>query len=204
MGSPFWCMLTTLWSFFKHQLKGGCCFHSRISLSTYLYNKGLNISPSKSQCIVFSKGRSALAFQHLRVDNRDIPVETCRFLGIFFDRRLTGKAHLKYLIDKGRKIVNIMSALSSVSWGAHPQFLLIIYRAVFRGAIEYGSHVFQFKGNKTVFWCLERLQWKAIRIALGYRTSTSVMLAEAREPPLRIRFNYGILRLDIWLKTFEA
>ena len=54
---------------------------SFISLSTYLYNKGLNISPSKSQCIVFSKTRSAPAFQHLRVNNPDI--SCCWDLQIF-------------------------------------------------------------------------------------------------------------------------
>ena len=84
-----------------------------------------------------------------------------------------------------------MSDLADISWGV-PQSLLVIYRAVFRGSIDYGSHVFQFRGNKSIFSCLERLQWKAIRIALDYRLSTpiNVMLAEACEPPLRIRFNY--------------
>ncbi|KYN21743.1 hypothetical protein ALC57_05877 [Trachymyrmex cornetzi] len=74
--------------------------------------------------------------------------------------------HLKYVINKGRKIVNIIAALTGVWWGSHPQSLLSFYRAVLRGSIEYGI--------------------------AGYRVSTpiNVMLAEAGKPPLRIKFNY--------------
>ncbi|KYN15796.1 hypothetical protein ALC57_11980 [Trachymyrmex cornetzi] len=115
-----------------------------------------------------------------------------KFLGVRFDRKMTGREHLKDLITKSRKIVNIISALTGVWWGSHPQSLLSIYRAVLRGSIEYGCQIFQYRKNKTIFKCLERSQWKAIRLSMGYRISTpiNVMLAEACELPLRIRFSY--------------
>ncbi|XP_071649693.1 uncharacterized protein [Temnothorax longispinosus] len=84
--------------------------------------------------------------------------------------------------------------LAGTKWGSHPQLLLSLYRAVFRGAIEYGAVVFQFKGNKQLFLALQRLQWKLIRNAMGYRVSTpiNVILDEAKEPPLIQRFSYLI------------
>ncbi|XP_018393520.1 PREDICTED: uncharacterized protein LOC108772485 [Cyphomyrmex costatus] len=79
----------------------------------------------------------------------------------------------------------------AVWWGSHPHCLLTIYRSVFRGAIEYACSIFTWKGNAGVFHQLERLQYKAIRLSMGYRLSTpiNVMLCEAKEYPLRLRFN---------------
>jgi len=44
----------------------------------------------------------------------------------------------------------------------------------------------------STFAKIERLQYRTIRIAMGYRISTpiNVMLFEAKEVPLRFRFNY--------------
>ncbi|XP_011687034.1 PREDICTED: uncharacterized protein LOC105449476 [Wasmannia auropunctata] len=85
-----------------------------------------------------------------------------------------------------------MASIAGTSWGAHPDALLTIYRAVLRGAIEYGCLVFRINGNKATFLKLERQQFRAIRIAMGYRISTpiSVMLAEAKEVPLRPVLQY--------------
>lgn len=47
----------------------------------------------------------------------------------------------------------------------------------------------------------QRIQNKAIQKAMGYRNSTSinVMLGEANEPPLNIRFSYVISKYNILL-----
>ncbi|KYN21465.1 Gag-Pol polyprotein [Trachymyrmex cornetzi] len=165
-----------------------------ISTCFFLQNKGLDISPTKPQCMIFSNKKSIIEFQPPKVNGRDIPVlDECKFLGVWFDRRMTGKTHLKYIVEKGKRVINIMTSLSGVWWGSNPQALLTIYRAVFRGSIEYGC----FKRYKTIFTCPpKRLQWRAIRIAFGYRlsTPTNVMLAETRETPLKIRFNYLVTK----------
>ncbi|XP_011705468.1 PREDICTED: uncharacterized protein LOC105460667 [Wasmannia auropunctata] len=85
-----------------------------------------------------------------------------------------------------------MAAVVSTKWGAQPESMLCLYRAIFRGAIEYGSLIFRIIGNRRVFLKLERLQYRAIRLALGYRMSTpiNIMLAEAKEVPLETRFIY--------------
>ncbi|KYQ49824.1 hypothetical protein ALC60_11100, partial [Trachymyrmex zeteki] len=112
-----------------------------------------------------------------------------KFLGIFLDYRLKGTSH--YLIKRGKALINIISSLTAVWWGSHPQCLLAIYRAVFRGAVEYACSIFSWRGNSKILLQLERLQYKAIRASLGYRQSTpiNVMLCEARELPLKLRFD---------------
>ncbi|KYN21646.1 hypothetical protein ALC57_05978 [Trachymyrmex cornetzi] len=117
-------------------------------------------------------------------------VYNVRFLGIILDSNLSGKAHFEYLIKKGRSLINILSSLAAVWWGSHPQLLLTLYRAVFRGSIEYGCQIFILHNKKTLLLQFERLQYRAIRLAMGYRQSTpiNVILHEARELPLKLRF----------------
>ncbi|XP_018313421.1 uncharacterized protein [Mycetomoellerius zeteki] len=173
------------------------------SLQVYLRAKGLEISPDKSQCVIFSRKNKIPNFQRINVGNQIIPLsDSFKFLGVWLDAKMTGKKHLTYLIQKGKSIVNILSSLSGVWWGSHPQSLLTIYRAVFKGSIEYGCQVFQFQRNQTLFRCLQRLQWRAIRIAMGYRISTpiNIILAEAKEAPLRNRFKLLLSRF--LLKSF--
>ncbi|KYQ60027.1 hypothetical protein ALC60_00939 [Trachymyrmex zeteki] len=100
--------------------------------------------------------------------------------------------HFKQVIKKGRSIINILSSLAAVLWGSPPQLLITIYRAVFRGSIEYGAQIFVLNNKKSLLLQLERIQYKALRIALGYKQSTpiNVILFEAREPPLRLRFTH--------------
>ncbi|KYM98251.1 hypothetical protein ALC62_11049, partial [Cyphomyrmex costatus] len=118
-------------------------------------------------------------------------VQSHRFLGVILDQGLKGNCHLNYLIEKGRKISAIISFLSGVVWGSHPGLLLTTYRAIFRSAVEYGCQFFTWKSSLVNFIKLLRIQYKVIRIAMGYRISISinVMLAEAKEIGLNIRFN---------------
>lgn len=161
-----------------------------LKLHRYLQNKGLDISPNKSQSMVFGNDRRAAIFLPLRLLGVVVPVSECvRFLGIYLDNQLKGREHFKFLYQKGKRIVDIVASLAGVWWGSHPQSLLTIYRSMFRSCIEYGCSIFNFKGNLSIFCKIQRLQFKAIRVAYGYRISTpiNVMLCEAQEPPLRAR-----------------
>ncbi|XP_071581953.1 uncharacterized protein [Temnothorax nylanderi] len=146
--------------------------------------------------MIFTRKRTyQLPEDSITIDGVDVPLTNeHRVLGIIMDSKLTGKAHMKYLLNKGRKISSILTVLSGFRWGCHPQLLLTLYRAVFRSAIEYGCVVFKFKGNKQLFLAIQRLQWKLLRCAMGYRMSTpiNVILDETREPPLSYRFTYLI------------
>jgi len=110
-------------------------------------------------------------------------VNTMRFLGIFLDSKMTGKKHLKYIIRKGSVIVDILSSLTGTWWGSHPQLLLSLYRSIFKGFIQYGCQICRYDLNKSFYIKLEKLQYRAIRIAMGYRISTpiNIMLFESRK-----------------------
>ncbi|TGZ53772.1 Gag-Pol polyprotein, partial [Temnothorax longispinosus] len=160
------------------------------------FDRGLDLAPAKSRYMIFTRKRTyQLPEENITINGVEVPLTNeHRVLGIILDSKLTGKAHIKYLLNKGRKISSILTVLSEFRWGAHPQLLLTLYRSVFRSAIEYGCVVFKLKGNKQLFLAIQRLQWKLLRCAMGYRMSTpiNVILDETKEPPLSYRFTYLI------------
>jgi len=184
----------TVYSTASNPLEAFTSVQSSINgISNFLRDKGLDLSPSKSNWMIFTKSRSVINLPPLNINNDIIPkVDSVRFLGVIFDAKMTGKHHIKFLVKKGSSIVDILSALAGTWWGSHPQLLLNLYRSTFRSSIEYGCHVFRFHLNKSCFASLERLQYRAIRIAMGYRISTpiNVMLHESKETPLKLRFLY--------------
>jgi len=162
-------------------------------VNIFLRNRGLDLSPEKSQWLVFSKSRTSFILPPLKILGVEVSkVSSVRFLGILLDPKLSGKIHFQYLIRKGSALVDILASLAGTWWGSHPHMFLNLYRSVFRGAIEYGCQILRLLNNKSTFVKLERLQYRAIRIAMGYRMSIpiNIMLFEAKEIPLKLRFNY--------------
>ncbi|KYN28370.1 hypothetical protein ALC57_02209 [Trachymyrmex cornetzi] len=143
--------------------------------------------------MIFRKGNPSRVDANLAIGGASIPrFGVHRFLGVLLDCGLGGGQHLKYLVDKGRGIADIVAVLSSVTWGSHPGLLLTIYRAVFRSAVEYGSQFFVWRPTNADFVRLQRLQYRIIRRAMGYHISTpiNVMLAEAKEHNFSNRLEY--------------
>jgi len=71
--------------------------HNSIQISLdrinfFLRNKGLDLSPEKSQWLLFSRRRSHLVLPPLMIFRAELPmVSVVRFLGIFLDSKLSGK-----------------------------------------------------------------------------------------------------------------
>jgi len=109
----------------------------------------------------------------------------------FLDYKFTGSAHISHLYSKCAKLLNIIKMLRGIWCGSHPSDLLTIFRMIIRFSIEYGCFVFA-GASHSHFKKLEQIQFKVLRLALGFRksTPTNILLAEAVEWPLNIRFSY--------------
>jgi len=102
--------------------------HSLDRISTFLKNRRLDLSPEKSQWIVFSRSKKLPFLLPLKIFGISIPiVNSVKFLGIFLDSGMIDKEHLKYLVRRGSVIVDILSSLAGTWWGSHPYFLLNLY-----------------------------------------------------------------------------
>ncbi|XP_023703181.1 uncharacterized protein LOC111862205 [Cryptotermes secundus] len=161
------------------------------TMNVFLENSGLKLAPDKCQYCLFSKNRTIRAARwEVTIGNaacRSVPV--VKFLGILFESSLNWKQHLLYIRSKCIKPLTIISYLRSTWIGADPSILLRLYIALVRSRIEYGSHLFT-PLNATETTSMERIQCKALRLAMGYMASTptNVTQAEARIPPLDMRF----------------
>ena len=162
------------------------------NVSKYLLDRNLSISPTKSQLVIFTRKQFDPLSVFLRLDaDRIHSTTSAKFLGIILDHKLLFNTHLNHILRKGKRILGLIKSLRSSKWGADPPTLITIYRALIRSSFEYGSLVF-FSNNFSLLEKLSRVQYQALRLALGFRNSTptNVILAEAGETPLKIRFKY--------------
>lgn len=79
----------------------------------------------------------------LTLNNHPIPIQhSARFLGLLFDRRLNWKDHIGQLKNTCQKALNLLKCISGNKWGADRKSLLMIYKALIRFKVDYGSIVY--------------------------------------------------------------
>ena len=66
-------------------------------------------------------------------------VEETKFLGIFFDSKLSPLPHIRHLKDKCVKTLNLLRVLAHTSWGADQETLLHLDRSLIRSTLVYRS-----------------------------------------------------------------
>lgn len=135
----------------------------------------------------------------LKINGLPIPVSNqFKFLGVTFDRRLTWTPHVNYLKTKCLARINILRRLTGVYWGSSMHTQMLLYKALVKSVILYGSVVLGGLSDSCMRK-LETIQMRAITIATGAISSTcSVdLLALVGEPPLRHDILYKIYCLGI-------
>lgn len=163
------------------------------NIGDFLQQLGLEISPDKTQLMMFSRSlkvansKHTIAYKGTNISSSS----SAKFLGVILDPGLTGKSHLEYINHKVRNISQVLSMLRGVWWGSPPQMLLTVYRALCRSVMEYASQIFCLEHSRSR-QKLEVAQHAALRTCLGLRISTplNVLFAEAREPPFKLRVRY--------------
>ena len=148
---------------------------------------GFKISIEKTKYVVF--GNKKTECQGLFMYGQAIErVKEFKFLGVHFDERLTWKKHIDSIITKCEKVVNVMRSLSGSTWGAGQETQLMIYRAMIRSRLDYGSLCYG-TAAKSSLKKLEVVQAKALRVCCGALRTTPIpaLLVEMGETPLGIR-----------------
>ncbi|XP_058807568.1 uncharacterized protein LOC131673537 [Phymastichus coffea] len=157
-----------------------------------LNNLGLELSAHKTIFIHFNRRNIKPGETEITVNNTPIKSsETARFLGITFDYTLSFKQQTNLIINRASRALNIVKFLRGTWWGAHPNILTLFYKSFVRSIIDYGCFIY-FPTQADALLKLERIQYKSIRLALGYRASTptNILLAESKLPLLIERSKY--------------
>jgi ribonuclease HI len=176
---------------------------SKIQLSVDIIHNwcnqnGFKISLNKTTAVLFSKKRH-LPTINITIDQNLIKMENkAKFLGIIFDRKLTWKPHVEYIIDRCKKRLNLMRAVSGNQWGASKKSLLTIYKTLIRSIIDYGDVAYS-SACKSQLNKISVIQTEALRICCGAPkgTSASALQNECGEMPLHLRRTHNSIKVGL-------
>ncbi|KAG1713961.1 RNA-directed DNA polymerase from mobile element jockey [Nymphon striatum] len=125
----------------------------------------------------------------LRLGSSPIPlVNSTRFLGLIFDKKLNFLKHMQVLKSKCLRALNLLRILSNTNWGADRKVMLRFYRSLIRSKLDYGSVVYG-SARKSYLRVLDPVHNQGLRLSLGaFRTTPAESLyVEAHEPSLYLR-----------------
>lgn len=153
---------------------------------------GLQLEHGKTNLVAFDYGKSNTGNARIKIG--DAIIESCesaRFLGVIFDKKLKFEAQISNVIGKASKAIDILRYPNSISWGMEVNTALIMYKSYVRSITDYGAFIFYPKHIRSCMK-LERVQFKGVRTALGYRNSTptNVMMEEAKLPYVQDRASW--------------
>lgn len=149
---------------------------------------GFRFSVSKTKWIIFTRKRIHCQLS-LKLYGSDIDKVDCfKYLGIWFDERLTWKTHIGKMTEKYKKVLNILRCLQGNDWGADRTALRALYVGLIRSVLDYGCLVYG-SAAKTLLNDLDRVQYQALRLCCGAVKTTPVaaLQVEMGEQPLELR-----------------
>ena len=118
------------------------------------------------------------------------PSETLKVLGVYLDKKLSGKAQARQALSRVPKLLAAMKTLQGSTWGATLSATRKVYLGMVRPAITYGALAWgrpeALGNNKTLVIKLQAAQGKFLRVVAGaYKaTATEALEAEIKVQPL--------------------
>jgi ribonuclease HI len=149
-----------------------------------------HLTVSKPKCIpmLHTQRRSKPTSIQLQGELLEIVANT-RVLGVIFDQRLTGAAHVQQVVDKCSKRLNVLRALTGIMKGLNVKRMLALYRGYVRPVLDYGAGALMHM-SVSMRKKLEVIENKGLRMILGSLPATAIVAlqAEAFETPLFLRW----------------
>uniref|UniRef100_A0A3Q3AL86 Reverse transcriptase domain-containing protein n=1 Tax=Kryptolebias marmoratus TaxID=37003 RepID=A0A3Q3AL86_KRYMA len=158
------------------------------SVENWALEWGFRFSISKSKVVVFSNKKLNINI-NLKLYGEEIErAEEFKYLGVWFDKKLTWKIHIDKIVGKCKRILNIMRCLRGKEWGANRKALKSIYVGLIRSVIDYGSILYS-SASSTLLKKIDKIQYQALRLCCGAMKTTpvSALQVEMGEMPLEIR-----------------
>jgi hypothetical protein len=78
------------------------------------------------------------------INNRRLEiVKEMKYLGIYFDDRLTFNTHIKYLAENSTKLIHMLGRSAKLQWGLGNKALKTIYEGALIPLLTYGAPVWE-------------------------------------------------------------
>jgi len=163
--------------------------------------RGMQFAPEKSELMHLTRAHVAPAMS-LRLDDALIrPVTEARFLGVWLDRKLRWKAHLKAIRRKFSTQKYALTKLTASAWGCSLRRAREIYTSVIRSALAYGAGVWHQPSDqkpKGISAQISILQSECLRTVCGAYRATPIrsLETEAAVPPIDLYLNLRVAEFE--------
>jgi hypothetical protein len=157
---------------------------------------GMVFEPGKSELTHFTREHAAVQLRVRLADTEVAPKESTRFLGVWLDRKLRWRSHLKKLQAKLATQTLALTRLAASAWGVSFEKAREVYTKVIRSAIAYGASAWHHptaRGGeaKGIARSLLTAQSKGLRSVAGAYRATPIhtLERETNVPPLDLYLN---------------
>ena len=172
-------------------------------INSWLNNRGLEINISKSAVITFTRKYNVCP-PKLTINNQQLTYKTeIKYLGMWLDHKLSWERHIKHTIQQVQQNQQIFKYLAGRWWGANQNTLLLLYNALIRARIEYGSFLVDntFKKHDKK---LEQAIYPILKIISGIngKPAREALYVELNVMPTKYRRQ--ILAAKFLLKNYQS
>ncbi|NQY31272.1 MAG: RNA-directed DNA polymerase, partial [Flavobacteriaceae bacterium] len=119
-----------------------------------------------------------------------------RFLGLWFDSRLTWNFHISKIKETVERKLNMLRRIAHPTWGATRSALIILYKSFIRPSIDYGSEIYG-SASKSSLKKLDILQNRCLRFitrALPW-TNKTILEVETQVESLSDRRDFANFKI---------
>lgn len=158
------------------------------NINSFLSSRNLIISVEKTYAMLFARKKTPKILPCLTIGNQNIMWKNqVKYLGVILDPKLEWSLQIEQANCKAKRGIDIVKCLCKTWWGAQPQSLLNLYKAISRVHLDYCSMIYG--GSKTTINKMNSIHYQGIRTAMGYMRSTpiNIILAESGETTLEKR-----------------
>ena len=164
--------------------------HAVNAIQEWALQNGFKFAAHKSKILhLAGLRRKPKRHPNIEISGTPLPVEeSTKFLGLWWDSKLSFQKHIMELRKQCREATNILRVVAHTKWGGDRDTLLMLYRAIVRSKLDYGCIVYG-SASSSNLKKLNSIHNTGLRLALGAFCTSPVwsLYAEANEAPLEER-----------------
>ena len=171
-------------------------FQDNIKLiSNYMSRNGFTLSPQKTVFMIFTNCCRVNKEIYIEINGTKIyPSQEVKYLGVTLDKSFTFNTHIKYLISKTRKNMNLIKILKKEKGFDSLTNLKLLINALIRSRLRYGEEIFC-SANPSLVNRLQQCETSIIKKLLDIPNHAN---------PLLVYREIGLIPLSISRQTQTA